>query len=254
MKTKHFFAVVGVCSMAGAFSAEGALLGLVPPSGSPYYADFTTEGLDVTYSYNSQTGVGTFHASSKTDPSTGNAYTSGSSSPGTHGSDDATGFSGYFTLDASITRGTGGQWEVSSGTVDIYGQLPGVTTSPSSLLFAGTLKSGVGNFGYGAAGAQEFDFLFTTAAQDSDGNSANSEILQDFFGAGSGQGGIILQTGNYNPLHNYSTLASGFQNLDSGYADTFVPEPAVLPVAASVMAMFGALVIGRKQVRKTSSN
>jgi len=229
MKTTRILQL-GVVSLT--LSHLPAQAGFIPtgqdPS-SPYYADFTSSGLSISYIFAG--GVGTFTAKTTTVPSASGAYTSGPLSPGTHGADDATGFVGSYSLTAKI-QDIGGLWEVTSGSFVIDGALPGVSTGSGDLLLSGNSTT--------------FDFLYTVSG-------GNSTILKDFFGANTGQGGIIFNTGALNVLptenngNGYTDLAHNFANLGSGQGDTFVPEPAAYPLAASVLAFLGFSLARRKQ-------
>jgi hypothetical protein len=246
MKTTRILQL-GVVSLT--LSHLPAQAGFIPtgqdPS-SPYYADFTSSGLSISYIFAG--GVGTFTAKTTTVPSASGAYTSGPLSPGTHGADDATGFVGSYSLTAKI-QDIGGLWEVTSGSFVIDGALPGVSTGSGDLLLSGNLKTGAGTIGYSDTGTKNpttFDFLYTVSG-------GNSTILKDFFGANTGQGGIIFNTGALNVLptenngNGYTDLAHNFANLGSGQGDTFVPEPAAYPLAASVLAFLGFSLARRKQ-------
>jgi hypothetical protein len=215
-----------------AFQSQGALLITGQNPSSPYYADFSSSQLSISYTYSG--GVGVFTATG-----TGDAYTSGSLSPGTHGAYNATGFTGSYSLTADIAD-VSGNWEVTGGSVTIDGALAG-NGSSSDLLLSAQLKTGLNTFGYGATGTKEFDFLFTVTG-------GNSSILADFFGPNTGQGAIIFGTGAYKGGEAYNgDLTHGFANTGEGTADTFVPEPAAYPLAAAVAALLGAVLAGRIQ-------
>src|SRR5262249_50899733 len=107
-------------------------------------------------------------------------------------------------------------------------------------------KTGLNTIGYGASGTKEFDFLFTVTG-------GNSSILADFFGANSGQGAIILNTGAYNPISAYTDLAHSFSNTGAGMADTFVPESAAYSWAVSIVALLGIVLTWRKSGHAYSS-
>jgi hypothetical protein len=236
--------VLRVCILGAgmaALHAQGALLVTGQNPSSPYYADFTSSHLAVSYTYSA--GIGTFTASSSTGAN--EAYTDGPESPGTgNGTSkayNATGFNGSYSLTATIQQ-ISGLWEVTGGALNIYGDLIGGTGHAGDLLLSANLKTGAGTIGYGASGTKEFDFLFGVSG-------GNSSILRDFFGVG-GQGAIILNTGNYNTLPGhvaYQDLAHSFSNLGSGTADTFVPEPSAYPLAGSVMALLGLAVARRNK-------
>jgi hypothetical protein len=224
----------GVAGMS--LSSQAALLVTGQNPSSPYYADFNSSGLSVTYSYNTSTGIGTFNAS---DSGNKEAYTSSSLSPGTQGAYTSTGFNGSYSLTATI-QDIGGNWEVTGGSVTVKGNLffPGNNTHTGDLLLTANLKTGLNTIGFGASGTKEFDFLFTVTG-------GNSTILEDFFGANQGQGAIILNTGAYG-VPAYTDLAHSFNNTGAGMADTFVPEPAAYSWAASAVAFLGIAFSCRK--------
>jgi hypothetical protein len=224
--------LVGLWAGLGGRPAQADLLNINRDTSSPYYAGFQNQDLAVNYTYDGN-GAGTFHIGAAT---VDNYYYAGSLSAGTHGQDNAV-FSGSFSLYATIAQDVSGNWGVTGGSMDIYGNLPGVSTSSSDLLFSGDLTTGPNAFGY-ADGSPEFDFLFTTTG-------GNPAIVQDFFGVGTGQGGIILtQIPTYPDYTTYSSLFSSFS--DYGYSETVVPEPAVFPLTASLAALYGWVRARRK--------
>jgi hypothetical protein len=202
MKTRIFLNAIGVCSLMAGFSAQAALLNLGQNSSSPFYSDFTANGLDVNYVYTgtSSSGTGTFTAS---DPYSGGSlqtedegYTSSSESPGTFGAYNHTPFTGSYSITADISYNNGVA-TLTSGTFSIYGGLPGIPGSTSStLLLSGNLVAGGGGsaFGYvdNSAGLtqgkyDEFDFLINLSSV-----TGNSEIEADFLKSLGGEAGIIL--------------------------------------------------------------
>ena len=259
MKKQSFLllAVMGL-AMCG-LSTQAALLPVSKDSGSPYYADFSIgSGLSVSY----KAGTGVFTASG-----TSLAYTSGYDSwgtgkaatgvgSGTHGEFNGTGFNGSYLLSANIAKDSSGNWYVSGGTVTIDGDLLGGTSS--SVLLMANLKTGAagagtanGTLGYGGSGSTLFDFLFTVSG-------GNSAIVSDFFGSGTGQGAIIINAYGYNTIGysafsgNFNTSFNNTYHTSFATADTFVPEPAAYPLAASVTALLAFAGFGisrRKQVK-----
>src|SRR5215469_2780444 len=218
MKASIFLFAMGFALTGASLTSQAALLVTGQNPSSPYYADFNSSGLSVSYNYNTTSGIGTFTAS---DSGSKEAYTSGLSSAGTHGVYTSTGFSGSYSLTATV-QDISGNWEVTGGSVTLDGNLffPGNNSHTGDLLLSANLKTGLNTIGYGASGTKEFDFLFTVTG-------GNSSILADFFGANQGQGAIILNTGAYNPVpgNSYTDLAHSFSNTGAGTADTFVPEP-----------------------------
>jgi len=240
MKCAHFLGCL-VLGMLFSAEAHAALLGLNPNAASPFYADFNTTGLKVSYNYNSASGVGTFTVTNNSNVTKPEQYTSGASSPGTHGVENGNSspvaFSGFYSLTATIKQDANNQWDVTGGSFSVEGTLfGGVSTD---LLLTGTLKTGAGSFGWSTPTANEFDFLFNTSS------GGNSAILADFFGAGSGAGAIELHQGS----STYSSLTANWVNTGVGFADTFVPEPAIYPFAAAGTAIFGLLLASRKTHR-----
>ncbi len=236
MKAKQILRAACLFAALMALRSQAALLGLTPPTGSPSYADFTASALQVDYTYSG--GVGNFTA---TDPTSTYTYTTG-----TGANKSVASFSGYYSLNATIQQ-VSGAWQVTSGTMDIYGNLDG-NSSSGDLLLQLDLKSAIGynDRTTKSTATQEFDFLFTVDAN----NPGNSQVVQNFFGAGTGQGAIQLYTGNLNPLPQdgagYINLANSFQNEGSGSADAYVPEPVAYPLTASVAAMMGLFFARRK--------
>lgn len=233
MKVSIFIGAMGIALTSANLSSQAALLVTGQNTSSPYYADFTSTGLSVSYNYNTSTEIGTFTA---TDSGNKEAYTSGSLSPGTHGVYNSTGFDGSYSLTATI-QDINGNWEVTGGSLTVKGNLfvPGSSSDIGDLLLSANLKTGMNTIGYGTSGTKEFDFLFTVTG-------GNSSILQDFFGANQGQGAVILETGP----STYTDLAHSFSNTGAGQADTFVPEPAVYSWAVSVAALLGIAFTFRK--------
>lgn len=240
MKNARLWSFLGVCPAVLCLQAHAALLPISLPSSSPAYADFDTTGLNLNYSYNSVSGVGTFSITNATGVSKGESYTSSSGSPGTRGAYNSSPFNGMYSLTATV-QDIGGQWQVTGGSFSIEGTLLGGSTNTT--LLTGTLKKGAGNFGYGTSGTgaqNAFDFLFTT------GSSGSAAILADFFGAGTGEGDIIF-TGAAQNDYTGSLTGSFFDN--GGHADTFVPEPLFYPFAAAGTAILGLVLANRKSGR-----
>jgi len=236
MKKTRILQAGALCGAMVGFQAHGALLGINPPSTSPYYADFFTPGLDVFYNTANSGATGTFTAETFSVPNNGNIFTTGSTQAGNKVSST---FSGSFLLTASIAFNThDNQYEVTSGTVTIDGALPGVTSGTGNLLLTANLKTGINSFGWGTKAQNEFDFLFTPT-------SGASSILADFFGT-SGAGGIEVHEGTSTT---YTDMTKSFINANAGNADTFVPEPAAYSLAGSVMALLG-VALGRKKLAK----
>ena len=262
MKKQRILQLAVLCSAMSGLSTQAALLNTGQNSISPYYADFSmASGLSV--GYNATTKVFTATGSNL-------AYTSGYDSAGTgfaatgvsivdaqtgikHGEFDGTGISsGSYTLSANIGYDSAlSQWEVTGGTITINGYLQGVTgtasTGTSELLLSANLKTGANTLGYGASGSTIFDFLFTVSGGD-------PAILKDFFGINNGQGAVIINAGGYdtNPLNvnnpgpgttafqgNFNSSFNNYGHTTSATEDTFVPEPAAYPLAASVFAFLG---------------
>lgn len=237
MKYARFLPLLGLASVFLSAEARGALLnGVGQNPASPYYADFATKGLDVRYSFSG--GTGTISVSNHLGGAkSGEGYTSKELSPGTQGNGHpgvATAFTGYYFLTATVTQ-VAGQWQVASGNFSIDGSLFGGNNQ--DLLLTGTLKTGAQTFGFDSS-LKELEFLFTT------GSSGNSSILADFFGAGAGNGAILLNWGSA-AIPGFS-LTSNWQNTGDGFADTFVPEPVFYPFAAVGTAMFGLVLARRK--------
>jgi hypothetical protein len=245
------------CLYAGmvAFQSQAALLTLTTPSTSPFYADFgITSGLSVDYTSESSTtgqfvatGSNLEYTDSKDSPGTGN---------GTTGAYSAYGFSGSYTLTANLVKEANGNWDVSTGTITIDGNLLG--NGNSDVLLTASLKPGDNNIGYGTAiGSTLFYFNFTVTG-------GESQIVKDFIGVGTGQGGVIINAGGYdtNPLNvgnpgpgdtafsgNFSTSFNNYGHTSSATEDTFVPEPNAYPLAGSVAALLGfvGVTVRRKQ-------
>jgi hypothetical protein len=256
MKTTRFLGVAALCSAAMVSPAHAALMGLTKDVTSPSFADFTANGLDVKSTYNSSTGIATFHAGNHIvsgNPSVEvDSYTSHPSSPGTQGAYNNTSFNGFYSIDATIQK-VNNVWTLTGGTVTIQGSLLGGANT--DLLLQGSLRTGAsgagGAFGYqdpGLPATQQnpnydiFEFRFTPT-------SGSSKILADYFGVNSGQAGIILDA-------NFTYVSTLFFNGDwtrsfssingAGVADAFVPEPVAYPLAAGVAALSGLLFVRRK--------
>jgi len=255
MKKERILQLAVLSSAMTGLSAQAALLPISPNPSSPYYADFTSSELNVTYSYsgNSSSGTGTFIAETESapTPTANNAFTANSLAAGT-GAFSESGFEGYYTLNATI-QNNNGVYTVTSGSVDVYGQLSDISGSTSTtLLLAANLDTGAGSIGYLSPGdpgysksSTQFDFLFGPPL-----GTSSSKILADFDFR---QGGIVLTTGTLNPVVNgaigYAGLDDPFQNeSNAGQANTFVPEPVAYPLAASIMAFtgFAGFVMRRK--------
>ena len=229
-----------ICLGAGMFAlhAQGALLGIDWNPNDDQYAAFNSGGLQINYSYNAGTGIGTFTAVSSSSPSSSMAYTSSIDSPGTHGLFNATPFTGYYSLDAQIEN-YGGVWGVSSGSVTVEGALSGVTTSASDVLLTANLETGPRTFGYGDGGGSEFDFLFTPTG-------GNQSILADFSRGLLVPGGAIIMDAG--PSDTYAgSFTQSFGNDGDGSAITFVPEAPSYLWAAAAAAVCGFLFATRKR-------
>jgi len=243
--------------MAGLSTQAQQVINTGQNPSSPYYADFNTDNLNVSYDYlGSVSGVET--GEFQITGTGSDTYTDGKKSPGTGNGTGAQAipFTGSYTLTAWVDfNSSDNQWEVfdnasksENSTFTVNGYLPGVSpadggTDPSELLLSANLKTGLNTLGFGASGSKIFDFLFTTSGGD-------TKILQDFFGANTGQGAIILNAGTYitpgvqngfSYAHYFSgNLNESFSNTGpNGTADSFVPEPVAYPVAASAMAFLG---------------
>lgn len=246
MKTMNFARWAVVFTSVAALSAKAALLGIAPPSGSPYYADVGVQNLLMTYSFSS--GTGTFSASNAVAGSfgTGMSYTASSKSPGTGGADNIAGFTGWYDLVAKVQKAAHGQWQVMSGsTLTIEGHLPGVTANNSDVLLTANLITGPNTFGYvdqhTGTSSTEFDFLFQVTG-------GASSIVADFF---DGRGGIVINSGTYFPTGYAGTnsLTSSFSNLGAtagGNANSFVPEPIGVSWLSSALAIacIGGMTMG----------
>jgi hypothetical protein len=253
MKTKRFLCVAGVCSVMASISTQAAIVThqeftTYQNSGSAEYADFTAKNLSVNYTYTG--GTGSFIAESQTTPTTSMAYQTGSQAAGTHGAyQSSSGFTGYYYLSATI-QDISGNWEVTGGTLDVYGNLlTGQTVSSGQkgdLLLSVNLLTGLNsiNAGVGSGGSagKEFDFRLGSVT------GGSSAIMQDFLGVANGSGDVILNVGGYSPVNTYSDLNKGFGNNGTGQADTFVPEPAMYASVGSVLAVLGLLFVRRSEV------
>jgi hypothetical protein len=241
MKKERISLAFCLCAGMVGFQAQAALLTLTPPSTSPYYADFgIASGLTVTYTV----GPGGANATTGQFVATGSnlEYTDSKDSPGTGngttGAYTADGFTGSYNLTANLVKESNGNWDVSTGTITIKGNLLG--NGNTDLLLSANLKAGDNNIGY-AAGSSDFYFIF-------DVTGGEPVIEQDFFGVGTGQGGVIIN----DDATTFSGFLSSFNNLGhtlSATEDTFVPEPAAYPLAASVTAFlcFAGVALRRKQ-------
>lgn len=239
MKNVRFRLFLGVCSTVLCLQANGAIVGLnlTPlPNGSPAFSEFITPTLAGGYTYNSVTGVGTLTVTNSGGVTKQGEYTSSPESPGTHGAYTSASFNGFYTLTATI-QDIGGQWEVTGGNFSVEGALLGGSTT--SVLLTGNLRTGNNSFGYGTTKADDaFDLLFTTTG-------GSPSIVSDFFGAGTGNGGIYFQEGS---ATTYSGSLTSSWIFTSGDADTFVPEPIYYPFAAAGTAIFGLVLSTRKSV------
>lgn len=249
MKCARFWPVLGCVLVFLCLQARAALLGLNPPTGSPAYADFDMGSLAGGYSYSgtATSGTGTLTVTNVGNVSKPDGYTSSSQSPGTGGaisgkSGPPFNFNGFYNLTATI-QNNNGVFEVSGGSFTIEGDLFG--NPASSILLTGTLKTGAGTLGWGTKAQNEFDFLFTT------GSSGNSQILADFFGAGTGNGAIEFHEAGTTGTQ-FTTYAGSLSSswvFDDGVADTFVPEPFFYPFAAAATALFGLILACHKSSR-----
>lgn len=240
MKTSHFYAAVGLCSVLGCFSSQAAIytqntFNDGQNQTSPDYADFTSSDLTTSYSYASGTGIGTLTVTG--GGTTAETYQAGSAAAGTHGQDNKT-FDGSFALHATVKfNATDNQWEIQSGgTVTVEGDLLGGTTS--SVLLSANLRSGIDTLNVNSA--NDFEFLFYA------NSSSNPTILEDFFGT-QDQGAIILNPGTTS-YSNFTTTWAG----TIGQANTFVPEPSVYAGFSSIFALLGLVSTVRKNRRKES--
>lgn len=233
-------AVVFVVAGIG-LSSQAALLVTGQNPSSPYYSDFTSTSLGISYVYSgtANSGTGTFTA---TNSGSKEAYIDHSLSPGTKGAySTETPFTGSYVLSVTIQNEGGGNFEVTGGTITVDGNLffPGNNSHTTDVLLTANLKTGVNTVGFGNSGTKEFDFLFTVSG-------GNSQIVEDFFGVNHGQGAVIIQAGAYNPVDPYTSLAASFNNTGAGTADTFVPEPAAYAWAASAAAFLGIAFVRRQ--------
>lgn len=214
MKTLRIFLLAGLSVAVAGLNAHAALLNLSKDSGSPYFADFTANSLNVYYTYSGSTGPnatgsGTFRVFNPYSVGVvvpkGESYESSSASEGTGagigrpngfntlGPLDSGSFFGSYDITATISV-LNGVASLSGGTVSVYGDLLGGGTG--NLLLQGSLKTGLGGtaFGYvdpsgnptsAQAGKYDlFEFIF-------DVTGGNSAIVADYMGLG-GTGGIIL--------------------------------------------------------------
>src|SRR5215831_15547820 len=108
MKTQKIYLLAGLYSLVAAQRLSAALMGLTTDTSSPYFSDFTANGLDVSSTYNSTTGVATFHAGNHVVSGSPvvrvDSYTSHAGSPGTHGTFNNTSFNGFYSIDATVQR------------------------------------------------------------------------------------------------------------------------------------------------------
>ena len=267
--------------LIGIAQAGAGLINLGQDVSSPYYADFGASRLNVFYDYTGTTGPnangsGSFHVfntyrNGHVLPTKEN-YESSSASPGTgSGSGRPNGFNdrsfrGSYSIDATISI-VNGVVSLAGGTVKVFGNSFGGATG--DLLLQGSLQTGLGGvaFGYvdpsGAATPGKYDlfqFIFSVTG-------GKPAIVADYMGLG-GTGGIILDA-NFDALgrqyngNNGSTSTSkdnvfrsyqGFNGdwtrdfsnpLNSGCANTFVPEPTIYPLAGGVMALIGLMAARR---------
>jgi hypothetical protein len=241
MKRTRILSLPIFASLCSCLTAHAALLPISVDKNSPYYADFDTTGLSVSYNYNSGSGVGTFTVNNNGNAAKGESYTSHSSSPGTggviNGNNSPFAFNGFYSITATI-QNINSQWQVTGGSFSVAGSLFGGANT--DLLLTGTLQTGAQTFGFDSS-LKELEFLFTT------GSSGRSAILSDFLGAGAGHGAIELNWGALNFPNSFS-LTQSWQNNGTGFASTFVPEPVFYPLAAAGTAMFGLVLARRKSL------
>ena len=148
-------------------------------------------------------------------------------------------------MTAFVKDAGGGNWQVQANSnFTISGNLINSGNS-SDILLKGNLLTGTGSLGWGTTSSDtEFDFLFDVGS----GGTDNQAILADFFGVGTGQGGIKMNvTGNYP-----GNLSTSFVNSSGGFANVFVPEPVFYPLAAIGVAILGLGLAGRKSDRASS--
>lgn len=244
MKTKKFLSAVCVCSVMAGVSAHAALLATGQNSSSPYYADFGTSGLSISYTYNAttKTGVlnmytGSLTGNSYNNPAVGSydTFVAGSASPGTGPvgtiSSPALVTSSSYALTATIKEDVNNNWYVYSGSLTISGTVDGLSgTLLTASLIGGASGAGTqyGTLGYTTGQNTPIDFLIQPTG-------GNTKILQDFLGTSS-VGAIIVTPGSSQYTGDW-TKALGINA--QGQANTFVPEPVAYPVAASAFALFG---------------
>ena len=124
MKKERILQAFCLCAGMAGVQSQAALLTLTTPSTSPFYADFgVASGLSVVYTSESSTtgqlivtGNNLEYTDSKDSPGTGN---------GTTGAYNAYGFTGSYDLTANLVKEGNGNWDVSSGTITIDGNLLG---------------------------------------------------------------------------------------------------------------------------------
>jgi hypothetical protein len=249
-KTKKFLRMVGVCAVMAGFSARAAIqeFTVYQNPSSPEYADFAAQSLNVNYSYSG--GTGTFTAVSQTEPTASMSYQAGSQAAGTGGAYvTSKQFTGYYSLSATI-QDVSGNWEVTGGTLDVYGNLLTGQTVPSGqtgdLLLSVNLMNGLNTINAGVGtGSKEFDFRLGSVT------GGSSAIMQDFLGVANGSGYIDLNVGTY--AQAFTDLSHNFSGLSGkGFADTFVPEPSLYAGVSSFMALIGFISASRKNRRKAS--
>ena len=200
----RFLYLAGLAAVFICVEALGAVQGTLSTPDqlklSDYYADFSDKGLDVHYAFSG--GVGTLSVSNHLGGAkAGEGYTSGALSAGTHGQGHpgtATAFTGYYTLNATISQNAAdaNQWEVTGGSFSVQGDLfhIGDSTHQKDLLLNGTLGTGKGSFDFDST-QKELEFLLT-------GTGGDSSILADFMGAGTGSGLILPEL--WHSLSHYS--------------------------------------------------
>jgi hypothetical protein len=253
-------AVVAGSALVG-FGAQAALINGGDPN-SPYYADFTSSSLGITYNYTGTTssGSGILNASNTASYVT-DTFKDGTKSPGTGGEYHTTPaqFDGSFTLNATIDNNNG-VYNVDStagGTLVLKGDLLHPlaggggfeTTYANEVLLTLHLDTHVGAVGAGTKTQDEVDFLFDAPTSLSQNDLA---ILEDFnlfnFSSTQQVGEIELHLGNFGvPAYN-GLLSQSFNNTGlSGYADTFVPESASYAAFGSFLAMVCLATARRKK-------
>lgn len=258
MKTNQFLAIAGACFVVAGLSAHAAPLNLNQIS--PATADFTALGLDVNYSYNSQSQSGVFAVSSPSNPSSAAAQAADLSNNAFHGA-----FS--LTADLSLSHGAP---VLTSGSFIISG--------PSGVLLRGNLLPAA--FGYArhtvvttSGEYDDFDFLINEHSLAGDPKEI-AEFLKDVGPVGE----IVVDAGfDYSSPNSYhsqiktatqnlrGTRYAGFQGdwrasfanpLAAGSVDVMpavspavvvsAPEPAIYPAAASLIAL-GTLMFFRRR-------